>query len=116
MYYFSKVRFFKATIPKIPLKIKKLDKATESLKQLPQGHKKQQFDFFEETKIILGDKRLEIKYEVQQNTINNFDLSLTKKKNFKEYPLISVTMLLLLNLKVRKQTRSEARVSNISIN
>ena len=30
----------------------------ESLKQLPKGPKKQQFDFFGEKKIILGDKRL----------------------------------------------------------
>ena len=34
-----------------------MEKALESLKQLPQGHKKQQFDFLGETRIILGDKR-----------------------------------------------------------
>ena len=41
-----------------PKNKKKLKKAFESLKQLPQSHKNQQFDFFGETKIILGDRRL----------------------------------------------------------
>ena len=34
-----------------------MENASESLKLLPQGHK-EQFDFFLETKLILGDKRL----------------------------------------------------------
>ena len=40
------------------LKAKKLENVLESLKQLPQVHKKQQFDLFGETKTTLGGKRL----------------------------------------------------------
>ena len=47
--------------PKNPSKNKKMEKALESLKQLSQGHKTQQFDFFGETKLILGDRRLKDK-------------------------------------------------------
>ena len=43
--------------PPNPPKITKIKKALESLKEHPQGHKKQQFDHFAETKIILGDNR-----------------------------------------------------------
>ena len=38
-----------------------MEKALESLKQLPQGHKKQHFDFSGQIKIVLGDKRLKLK-------------------------------------------------------
>ena len=45
-------------MPKILLKVKKLENVLESLKQLPQVHKKEQFDLFGETKTTLGGKRL----------------------------------------------------------
>ena len=51
-----------------------MEKALESLKQLPQGNKKQQFDFFGEKKSILGDKRLIISFmsSFKINKVNSF--------------------------------------------
>ena len=43
---------------KLTNKQTKLENTLESLKQLSQGHKKQQFDFIGERKVILGEKRL----------------------------------------------------------
>ena len=58
IYFISNQSCFEAGIPKMLLKAKKLEKVLESLKQLPQVHKKQQFDLFGETKTTLGGKRL----------------------------------------------------------
>ena len=51
-----------------------MEKALESLKQLPQGYKKQQFDFFFDKQVILGNKRykLHVDYLFPQKLLLNF--------------------------------------------